>query len=231
MSSRHPWIILFDIDGTLLTVDRNFNRPLLRGILDDLQIHYPQMETDAFSGRTDHDILTSFLVHHDYSLDLYQALKSEYIKRMEEQIAPKHIIRHPFIDESIVFFDSMGAHLGLLTGNYPTTALFKLKAAGINYRFSFGAFGEYHTNRNDLPLLAMETVKKMYGYEPDPERFMIIGDTPRDVECARHAGMKCVAVTTGKFTQAELIEAKPDLVIENLGNPERWFAQLNSRPF
>ncbi len=226
MSSPHPWVILFDIDGTLLTVNRNFNRPLLRGILDDLQIHYPQMESDAFSGRTDHDILTSFLVHHDHSPDLYQAMKSEYLKRMEEQIEARHIIRHPFIDEAIDFFDQMGAHLGLLTGNYPSAARAKLKAAGISYRFSFGAFGEHHTNRNDLPFLAIETVKELYGYEPDPERFLIIGDTPRDVECARNAGMKCVAVTTGKFTRSELMETKPDLVLEDLGNPGKWFARL-----
>ena len=44
--SLHPWIILFDIDGTLLTMDRTFNRPLLRSIIDELDIDYPQMEKD-----------------------------------------------------------------------------------------------------------------------------------------------------------------------------------------
>ena len=78
MNIKHPWVILFDIDGTLLTVDRKFNRPLIRSILNDLNINYPDMEKEGFSGRTDHDILSSFLIHHDFDENLYQELKSEY---------------------------------------------------------------------------------------------------------------------------------------------------------
>ena len=48
--SFHPWVILFDIDGTLLTVYRTFNRPLLRGIIDKLNIDYPDMKKTPFLG-------------------------------------------------------------------------------------------------------------------------------------------------------------------------------------
>lgn len=228
LNITHPWVILFDIDGTLLTVDRNFNRPLLRTILDDLKIDYPNMEKEGFSGRTDHDILTSFLVNHGFDESLYKELKAVYIDRITTQIKNEHVFRQPYIDEVLAYFDKIGSYMGLLTGNYPTVATAKLKVASIHYKFSFGAFGEFDKDRNQLPMLAIETVRQNLGIEPDPKKFVIIGDTPRDIECAKYAGMKSVAVTTGRFSKEELAPKSPDLLLENLAKPEIWFKKLTS---
>ena len=227
MNIKHPWAILFDIDGTLLTVDRKFNRPLIRSILNDLNINYPDMEKEGFSGRTDHDILSSFLIHHDFDENLYQELKSEYLKRTDEEMCSEHVIRHKYVDEAISFFDEMNAHVGLLTGNYPSAAKAKLKVADIHYDFKFGAYGEFNKDRNQLPLIALRKVENHLSITPDPSKFIIIGDTPRDVECAKFAGMKCVAVTTGRFTESELAPFKPDLIISDLSQPENWFREIS----
>lgn len=224
----HPWIILFDIDGTLLTVDRTFNRPLLRSIIDDLGIDYPGMENDPFSGRTDYDIITSFLVNHDNQEELFETFKKVYLTRLEEEIREHHVLRHNHIDEAIAYFDRPGFISGLLTGNFPDAAIIKLKTANIHHEFSFGAYGEHHKDRNMLPHLAISSIKEMLEIEPDPQRFVIIGDTPRDVICAKNAGMKCVGVTTGKFTEEELKEHGPDLIIDDLSDPGHWFAELTS---
>ena len=218
--------MLFDIDGTLLTVDRNFNRPLLRSIIDDLNINYPDMESDPFSGRTDYDIITSFLVNHDMEEELYETFKKVYLERISNEINEKHVLRHNHIDEAIEYFNQPGYITGLLTGNFPSAAIVKLKAADIHHDFAFGAFGEFHKDRNMLPQLALISVKDMLKIEPDPSRFVIIGDTPRDIECAKSAGMKCVAVTTGKFDANQLAEFEPDLIIDSLANPEIWFNKL-----
>lgn len=226
MSTQHPWIILFDIDGTLLTVDRNFNRPLLRSIIDDLGIDYPDMESDPFSGRTDFDIITSFLVNHDFDEALYDHFKQVYLERLSEEIQEQHILRHNHVDEAIEYFSGSDFITGLLTGNYPDAAIVKLKTANITHEFEFGAFGEFHKERNMLPQLALSSIKEMLEIEPDPSRFIIIGDTPRDIVCAKSAGMKCISVTTGKFSAEELAELDPDLIISDLSNPEKWFSKL-----
>lgn len=222
----HPWIILFDIDGTLLTVDRNFNRPLLRSIIDDLNINYPQMESDPFSGRTDYDIITSFLVNHDFNEGLYKTFKELYLNRLSEEIAEHHVLRHNYVDEAIEYFSKSDFVVGLLTGNYPDAAVIKLKVADIHYEFAFGAFGEFHKDRNMLPQLALTSIKEMLEIDPDPSRFVIIGDTPRDIICAQNAGMKSVSVTTGKFSAEELSKHSPDLIISSLEHPDKWFAEL-----
>ncbi len=225
---NHPWIILFDIDGTLLTVKRSFNRPLIRRILDDLNINYPNMEKEGFSGRTDHDILSSFLVNHDYDEELYKEMKSEYLNRTESEMTSEHVVRHGFVDEALAYFEDVGAHIGLLTGNYPSAAKAKLSVADIHFDFEFGAYGEFDKDRNQLPLIAIREVEERFGYEADPSKFLIIGDTLRDVECAKSAGMKCVAVTTGRFGREELKSSNPDLIIDDLSNPEVWFNELVS---
>ncbi len=225
----HPWVILFDIDGTLLTVDRNFIRPLLRSIIDDLDIDYAGMENDPFSGRTDHDIITSFLVNHDSNEGLYQTFKDMYLERLSNEITGEHVLRHNHVDEVIGFFSKPGFIPGLLTGNYPDAAVIKLKVADIHHEFKIGAFGEFHKDRNMLPQLALASIKERLRMEPDPSRFIIIGDTPKDIICAKSAGMKCVSVTTGKFGSQELRKHEPDLIIQDLSGPEKWFAELTNQ--
>jgi phosphoglycolate phosphatase-like HAD superfamily hydrolase len=226
----HPWIILFDIDGTLLSVDSKYNKSHLRRILDELEIHYPDMESDSFSGRTDHDIFTSFLVNHDFDEDLYKQYKSRYLEYMQNVLLTKkeYVTRLDHIDEALDFFFEGDFICGLLTGNYPKAARIKLKAADIDRDFTFGAFGEFEKDRNMLPQVAIDEVQKRYEFSPDPSRFIVLGDTPRDVICAKRAGMKCVAVTTGKYNHAELSEHNPDLVIDSLANPEQWFSKVSS---
>ena len=226
MKAVHPWVILFDIDGTLLTVDRNFNRPLLKSIIEELNIEYDEVMTVPFAGRTDHDILSSFLENHDFDQALYMKLKNEYLKRLEEEIADEHVIRHPHIDDAIQFFTNKGCVLGLLTGNFPDAAELKLRIANIDLDYKIGAFGEYHSDRNMLPQIALNKAEMLFDAQANPKRFIIIGDTPRDVACAKSAGMRCVAVTTGKFTKEELAEHGPDLIIETMKNPEGWFKEL-----
>lgn len=226
MQEKHPWVILFDLDGTLLTVNRSFNRRFLRELLDEHQINYPDMEKDAFSGRTDHDIFSSFLVNHDYDEKLYRKFKKAYLQGLSERLSSDTVERHNFVDQAIEYFSQDKFIRGVLTGNYPTAATYKLKAAKIDYEFSVGAFGEYDKDRNQLPHLAIDEVRKQLGIDPDPSRFVIIGDTPRDVICAKKAGMKCVAVTTGKYGREQLSEHGPDLIIDSLEEPEVWFSQI-----
>lgn len=226
MHTQHPHVVLFDIDGTLLTVDSNFTRPLLRRILNDLNIFYPEMETDAFSGRTDFDILNSFLKNHNYDSKLYESLKHAYKTEFISLIEEKYIHKIPFTNQALQYFHSNGYYIGLLTGNFPDVAKAKLKAAGIDYDFKFGAYGEFHKNRNELPLIALEHIKTTFITSPKPENFIIIGDTTRDIECAKSAGMKSVAVATGKINYEMLKSHQPDLLLKTLENPQDWLPKL-----
>ena len=54
------------------------------------------------------------------------------------------------------------------------------------------------------------------GAEPEPRRVVVIGDTPRDVDCAKKNGCRSVAVATGWHTAEELRKTEADEVVEDL---------------
>jgi phosphoglycolate phosphatase-like HAD superfamily hydrolase len=223
---KHSWVILFDIDGTLLTVDSAFIRPLLRDIVSELNINYQGVETDSFSGRTDHDILSSFLDHNEQAASQYQLLKNGYLERLAKELAPQHVLKHEFVDEAISYFSDSSFEIGLLTGNFPKAAQTKLKAANIQLEIKIGAYGDLHKDRNMLPQIALNKFEQLFDIEADPQKFVVIGDTPRDILCAQSAGMRVVAVTTGSFSRDELASYRPDIIIDSLKEPEVWFNAL-----
>jgi len=94
----------------------------------------------------------------------------------------------------------------LVTGNYERVARRKLAAAGLERFFpqGQGGFGSDAEARDELPGVARERA----GPPPWPrERTVVVGDTPRDIACARADGVRVVAVTTGAYDAAGLIEA------------------------
>ncbi|MDD5141487.1 MAG: NUDIX domain-containing protein [Verrucomicrobiales bacterium] len=54
-----------------------------------------------------------------------------------------------------------------------------------------------------------------------PDETLFIGDMEHDIETARHGGVHSCAVLTGYNTLAQLRAAKPDLIVEHLGELRR----------
>ena len=52
-----------------------------------------------------------------------------------------------------------------------------------------------------------------------PEQFIVIGDTPNDIDCARHFGARAVAVGTGRFySREEIMACEPDAILNDLSD-------------
>jgi phosphoglycolate phosphatase-like HAD superfamily hydrolase len=103
-----------------------------------------------------------------------------------------------------------GVILGLLTGNLEPVARLKLARAGLGNYFEpgVGGFGSDHEDRTELPAIARA---RAGGYPR--EQTVIVGDTPRDIACARADGLRCIAVATGPFTAEQLSGA--DAVLDS----------------
>jgi phosphoglycolate phosphatase len=94
--------------------------------------------------------------------------------------------------------------LALLTGNLEPVARRKLASAGIGHWFApgQGGFGSDAEDRGALPAIA----RARAGGWPR-ERTVVIGDTPRDIACARADGVRVIAVATGPFGAQALADA------------------------
>jgi phosphoglycolate phosphatase-like HAD superfamily hydrolase len=59
------------------------------------------------------------------------------------------------------------------------------------------------------------------GFEFTPEQCIVIGDTPRDVQCARVHGAPSIAVATGPYSKESLLRTRADMVFDSLEDVER----------
>jgi phosphoglycolate phosphatase-like HAD superfamily hydrolase len=100
--------------------------------------------------------------------------------------------------------------LSLVTGNLQPIARRKLANAGIGDYFApgQGGFGSDHLDREELPAIA----RARAGDWPR-ERTVVIGDTPRDIACARADRVRVAAVATGPFAIEALADA--DAVVDD----------------
>ena len=212
-------LILFDIDGTMIRSagagSMAFGRAF--GTLFNLPDGAASLD---FAGRTDSSLLQEFLENHaiEGSKDLeasfyhiYTHWLGELLPQVTGAVLPGVI---PLLD-SLESMDNP-VHLGLLTGNTRLAAEVKLRHFNLWRGFKFGSFGDDHHCRNELASIAAARAKEMLGDPLRNEEILIIGDTPRDVECAQSIGAKSLAVATGKFDPSTLQETRPTRTVQYL---------------
>jgi phosphoglycolate phosphatase len=208
-------LLLFDIDGTLLLGATDAHRDALQDALHAVHgIDARQAQVAAPAGRTDGDIARTILLDAGVSAERIDEraddVKDECCLRYA-QLCPSDLSRTvlPGVRELLERLSGRDAViLALLTGNYEPVARLKLKRAGIGHYFpgGQGAFGSDSEDRAALPAIARQRAG-VRGRPYPREKTLVIGDTPRDIACARADGVRCVAVSTGPYRVDELEQA------------------------
>ena len=120
----------------------------------------------------------------------------------------------------------------MLTGNLEPVARLKLACAGLDQyvAFELGAYGSDHRDRDCLVPIVRERLQQQFGAEVAAADIVVVGDTPRDIACARAGGARVLAVATGNFSRAELEAHHPEVVFDDLHDTDAVVARLLSRP-
>lgn len=223
-------ILLWDIDGTLIRSMRtgaykDYTIPVLEeifgtaGRLADMQV----------SGMTDLQIVFEALRDAGISQDDILARAEVLVSRLTEEArrvtgnGAKFFELLPGVRETL---EALAVHpryqSALVTGNIKPMAQLKMELVGLEQFFTLpGAFGDESHNRRDLPARAAERISKHFQIDLAPEQFIVIGDTPNDIDCAHHFGARAVAVGTGRtFSEAEILACTPDALLPDLSDVE-----------
>jgi phosphoglycolate phosphatase-like HAD superfamily hydrolase len=216
----HPTLVLFDIDGTILTSGGAGETALRHGFFEEfgLEENLTQIE---ISGRTDSGIARQVLAKHNLeaSEENLRRFFEGYLRELERQLPTRSGRLLPGVLPLLQSLQKLPhVCLGLLTGNLERGATLKLQHYGVGEVFKFGAFADDHHDRNQLGAFALARAREIHGVTFESHRTFVLGDTPHDISCARACGAQAVAVATGSFTLEELAPFEPDALFSDFSD-------------
>ena len=220
-----PTVLLFDVDGTLVTTCGAGRRAIERAF--ELRHGTKEIVNFSFGGMTDkaivRDALTAlgrtFATEADMAREIDDMLRF-YLEVLVDEVARTPIRIHEGMVRAMDMADGRpDVALGLGTGNIRKGAEIKLGCVGIFHRFSFGGFGDDSIDRPTLLMAGARRGAAKLGLPIEECRVVVIGDTPRDVSGAKAIGAESIAVATGMHDLAELKQCEPTAAFENLADP------------
>jgi len=231
-------IVLFDIDGTLVTTGGGARRAFGRALCEAAGRPISP-DGHSFSGRTDPQIARDILAAHGLAgADLETAIPEAirlYLRYFEELLGSRRE-QVEVLPGVRPLLERLGGvpevRVALLTGNVEPGARLKLGAPGLvhHFDFSLSCFGSDDADRYRLPALALERARRVLGREVPGGRLVLVGDSEHDVLCGRSIGARAVAVCTG-WTPADKLRAlRPHALLQDLSDTERALAALLDGP-
>ena len=220
-------LVLFDIDGTLLSSE-GIGRTAMRRALGSI-FGSPGNPAYRYDGKTDRQIVRDVMRlegHSDEYIDSQmEKLMETYLEGLRENAKSGNFNVRP-LEGVAELLDALEPRkdvvLGLLTGNVEPGARTKLTAAGINPdRFHINAFGSDSEHRPELPAIAQRRASERLGLDIERGRMVVIGDTPADIACGRSLGAKAIGVASGHYTVEQLQEHDPYAVFPSLANTQQ----------
>lgn len=213
--------VLFDIDGTLIRTGGAGVRAFARAA-DRLHGLPEGTEHMVFHGRTDTSLVREYLRYHglpETDGEMGRFLET-YLGLLGEMLGVHAGETCPGAREFIASCQAMESPplMGLLTGNVRRGAELKLRAHGLWELFETGGYGDDHEDRDEVAAAAMRRVMERLGRTVRPRDVLVVGDTPRDVRCARSVGARVLAVATGGFGLEQLRACEPDWAVATLGD-------------
>ncbi|MDP3850236.1 MAG: HAD family hydrolase [Luteolibacter sp.] len=217
-------LYLFDIDGTLVDTGGAGMAALEQATREIFGQPGPPLD---LAGATDLGIVIG--IHEHFSIEAtperIAAYLAIYQQRLDWNLAhgghPGRVLDgvSSLLEE---LADRPHATLGLLTGNTAGGAASKVRHFGLSAYFPFGAYGCDDPDRKRLGPIALARAAAHAGRPFSAAETWVIGDTPKDIACARAIGARCLAVATGRFDAGQLEAHGADRVVESLEQAADW---------
>jgi phosphoglycolate phosphatase len=216
---KRPQAILFDVDGLLITTGGAGTRSWrwafdeLYGIPADIGEFTESGMTDPVVGR----LTFTAVIGHEPSAEELARVVSHYLMRLPEEVAQSSGYRVlAGVEELLPRLCHGGFLLGITTGAVEAAAHIKLARANLNRFFSFGGYGSDSADRGELTRKAIARAAEILGSPIDPQRVLVVGDTPKDIAAAHAAHAISVGVASGHYSEEELREAGAEYVLSSL---------------
>ena len=218
-------LILFDVDGTLLS-SGVAARTTFASALRDVYGTSGDVEGYAFEGRLDPLIVTDLMRAAGVAEETIAARRADalalYLDRLEAALHERPPVLKPGVPALLDALERVpGLVLALLTGNVERGARLKLSFAGIWHRFRFGVWGDDAPCRDELGPVALARARPATGLTFAGSECVIVGDSRHDVACGLSFGARAVAVGTGRTALPALAAAGAHALLPDFSDTPR----------
>lgn len=221
----HKRLLLFDIDGTLILSGGKGIESMISAmsVYTGKQIDF---SVGDFAGSTDRKIIMTLLAKNGLQ-NIYQAkdvdaMLAGYLANLRQHLSGANIVEIlPGISDLLTELQqNSSVYLGLVTGNMLEGAKIKLEAVNLYHYFPIGGFGSDSSDRNLLPPAAMRRATTHFDQKFASDEVWIIGDTPRDIACAKANQLRSLAVSTGHWSLDQLQAYQPTALMPDLSDTQ-----------
>lgn len=207
---------LFDIDGTLLVTRDLVHWNALRQAMMEAYGVDTNIDGIPYHGKTDVAILRAALARRGISDSVFFGHLSDALKLVRREVAAHAVeiqpIVCPAIPQVLSRIRGEGKLLAVASGNLEEVGWHKITAAGLREFFAYGSFGDRCEQRCDIFADAVDAARRRLG---SAATICFVGDTPDDIQAARHVNARVIAVASGTFGFQELAAFEPDICCES----------------
>jgi phosphoglycolate phosphatase len=231
-------LVLWNIDLTLLDVgraSRDAYADAFRRVTGRPLVSLPQV-----AGRSDSEIFFESLALNDVQVGEDEVADAELLARYCWELEAAFTFRQDQLRQTGRLMPGARAavtavgHLpgvvqSVLTGTIKANAAAKLRAFGLEpvFDLEIGGYGSDAYPRGSLLLMTRTRAAEKYRAAIGAESVVYVADTRRDVEAAKTADARSIAVATGRDTVAELQDAGADLVLTDLSDTDQVVAAID----
>lgn len=213
--------VLWDIDGTLLTSGTVAGTAFLDAV-EQVAGARPEGRGLDLGGRIDPEIAAVLLA----SIGADQHLVSPVLARLREITADRvaefhqHVAVLPGVRALVELLEESGVTQTVVTGNIDVVGRIKLDASGLVPPIApdLGGFGDSGLDRVAVARVALDRLAAAGNPIPLQDCW-IVGDTPRDLACARALGLPCALVGTGRHSALSMAPLGPEVLLASLAEP------------
>jgi len=201
--------VLWDVDGTLLKAGAAGRLAFADAVAAVLGVEVPPEVLPRMAGKTDPQIALEMLAHLE-------------IASPDQHLEPLRSALEAALTARVAQIRRVGVVLPGVREALAANARTKLTALGLTgedgggpLRLDLGAYGSDDGDRDNLVPIALARCRAA-GVTVSEEQTWVVGDTPRDLACARAAGVRCLLVATGGYELDALRDVGADAVFCDL---------------
>lgn len=211
-------IVLLDVDGTLTNTNHIDELCLTAALETCLGLQGLSRDWSTYEHSTDSGIADEAVrrVHPEPPDHLYANIEREYMSRLDiahgkqpEQFLPMQGARNIMPD--LLW---KGYAVGIATGCWKESALFKLRAAGIGHATVPISTADHHIDRRNILMHGILACRRRYAIEK-VDSVTYVGDGVWDVRSAHAIGINFIGIGSER-RRNKLIDAGANVVVESL---------------